>query len=315
MKSWIESFLDAMRAERSASANTCKAYETDLRCFGRFMGRSGGDFYSVTRQDIQDYLVALDRHGLGAATRGRRLSSLRQFYRFLCEEGWCATNPATGLKNPRKPRTLPKVLDESEVRLILKQSEQTGRNSEEIARNSCLVELLYATGMRASELVSLPLAATRGNPRMLLVSGKGSRERLVPLSEPARRKLHNWLTCRERMLDADKGDCASPYLFPSRGKKGHLTREWFYLLLRRIAVGAGIATSRVSPHVLRHAFATHLLANGADLRSIQVMLGHADVSTTEIYTHVANQRLKNLVMNHHPLADGFDETPGQEHEG
>ena len=207
-----------------------------------------------------------------------------------------ADNPALQIKGPGREKSLPKTLSVEEVERLLQAAREHGRSKTDRLRNTCLMELLYATGMRVSELVELPVAATRGDPRMLLVRGKGGKERMVPLSPPARDALAVWLTVRD---DAEE---ASPYLFASRGKSGHLTRHRFYMLIKELAVVAGVSPEKVTPHTLRHAFATHLLANGADLRSIQTLLGHADVSTTEIYTHVLDERLKELVLEHHPLA-------------
>ncbi len=221
-----------------------------------------------------------------------------RLYRFAFEEGWRPDNPAIQIRGPGRQRRLPTTLSESEVERLLEASRRVGRSEEDRIRNTCLLELLYATGMRVSELVGLPLAAARGDPRMLLIRGKGGRERMVPLTDPARAALAHWLA----VLDTAAGK-ASRQLFPSRSKAGHLTRHRFYILVKEIALQAGIDPSRVTPHTLRHAFATHLLAGGADLRSIQTLLGHADVATTEIYTHVLEARLRELVLTHHPLAE------------
>jgi integrase/recombinase XerD len=249
-------------------------------------------------------LIHCDAQGLAKSTRARRLSAIRQLYRFAFDEGWRQDNPAIQITGPGRDQRLPKVLSVEEVDRLLTAAREMGRNREDLVRNTCLMELLYATGMRVSELVSLPVSAARGDPRMLLILGKGGKERMVPLSPPARTALSAWLMLRDKGQDAlrAKGKPASRHLFPSTGKLGHLTRHRFYLLIKDMAVHAGISPAKVTPHTLRHAFATHLLANGADLRAIQTLLGHADVATTEIYTHVLDERLSALVLEHHPLA-------------
>ena len=303
---WIELFLEAARAERGAASNTVMAYESDLSDFREFLVRARSSFEAAQRTHIQNYLRAQDAAGMSASTRSRRMSAIRQLYKFAYEEGWRADNPASRLKGPRKDECLPKLLTEEEVSNLLEVAGKTGRNEDDRVRNSCMLELLYATGMRVSELVSLPLSAVEGNPEMLLIVGKGSKERMVPLSTHARKKLSEWRRTRQRLEDAKsaKGAKKSKFLFPSNGKGGHFDRVRFYLLIKRIAASAGIAAEKVSPHVLRHSFATHLLANGADLIAIQTLLGHADVSSTEIYTHVLDERLKSLVFENHPLATG-----------
>jgi integrase/recombinase XerD len=297
---WIPTFLEALQAERDASENTLKAYARDLGDFAEYLKPTGKGLSSVARTDIECYLIDLDHRGLGTATRARRLSAIRQFYRFAFTEGWREDDPAAQIKGPKRGRHLPSTLSESDVTRLLEAARHTGRTPSERVRNTCLMEVLYATGMRVTELVSLPIASVRGDPRMILIRGKGGRERIVPLSVPARRALIEWL--KER--DADTTGKTSPFLFPSRGKKGHMTRERFFLLIKELAVQAGLSPDGLSPHVLRHAFATHLLANGADLRAIQTLLGHADVATTEIYTHVLEERLRELVLEKHPLARG-----------
>jgi integrase/recombinase XerD len=225
-------------------------------------------------------------------------------YRFAFEEGLRTDNPAIQISGPGQEKRLPKVLSEDEVDRLLDAARNSGRNQQDQLRNTCLMELLYATGMRVSELVSLPISATRGDPRLLLIMGKGGKERLVPLSPPARQALADWLVERDRIDAAaqEKKQPPSRFLFPSRGASGYLTRHRFYLMIKEFSVAGGVDPAKVTPHTLRHAFATHLLANGADLRSIQTMLGHADVATTEIYTHVLEARLSELVLENHPLA-------------
>ncbi|MEQ9693463.1 site-specific tyrosine recombinase XerD [Shimia sp. SDUM112013] len=302
---WISTFLDAQAAEHGAARNTQEAYARDLRDVFEWTAREGRELATLTRADIEAYLVHCEAQGLAKSTRARRLSAIKQLYRFAFEEGWRADNPAIQIKGPGRDQRLPKTLDMVEVDALLQAARQFGRNEADRLRNTCLLELLYATGMRVTELVSLPVSATRGDPRMLLIRGKGNKERMVPLSPPARDALAAWLTQRDTAEDKarlEKGKPASRFLFPSRGKLGHLTRNRFYLLIKDIAVQAGVSPAKVTPHTLRHAFATHLLANGADLRTIQTLLGHADVATTEIYTHVLDERLRELVETHHPLA-------------
>lgn len=303
---WIATFLEAQAAELDAARNTQLAYARDLKDFDNWLTRHNLSLETAARGDVETYLVFCDAQGLARATRARRLSAIRQLYRFAFEEGLRSDNPAIQIKGPGREKSLPKTLSVLEVDRLLEASRQAGRNPADRLRNTCLMELLYATGMRVSELVSLPLAAARGDPRMLLIRGKGGKERMVPLSPPAREALAIWLAARDEAESENraKGLPASRYLFASRGALGHLTRHRFYTLIKEFAVQGGVSPDKVTPHTLRHAFATHLLANGADLRSIQTLLGHADVSTTEIYTHVLDERLKELVLTHHPLATG-----------
>ncbi|HAR83861.1 MULTISPECIES: site-specific tyrosine recombinase XerD [Sulfitobacter] len=301
---WISTFLEAQAAELGAATNTQLAYGRDLKDFDSFLARRALDFVSVGRKDIEAYLIWCDAQGLAKSTRARRLSAIKQLYRFAFEEGWRSDNPAIQIAGPGQDKRLPKVLSEDEVDQLLDAARHSGRNTSDQLRNTCLMELLYATGMRVSELVSLRVSAARGDPRLLLIMGKGGKERLVPLSDPSREALAAWLVQRDKTDEAAqaKGKPASIYLFPSRGSAGYLTRHRFYLLIKEFALTAGVDPSKVTPHTLRHAFATHLLANGADLRAIQTMLGHADVATTEIYTHVLEARLSELVLENHPLA-------------
>ena len=306
MADWIEAFLEALQAERGASANTLSAYATDLGDFRNWLTAQDGRLEEAGRDAIEAYLAHLTDQGLASTTRARRLSAIKQFYRFVYAEGWRTDDPGSGLSGPKRARTLPRTLSEKETGRLLEAATAEARKSARGARLNCLVEMLYASGLRVSELVSLPVASVRGDPRMVLVKGKGGRERMVPLSAPAREALAHWLGFRdasEREV-AEKGKAPSPYLFPSRGKDGHVTRVAFYLALKDLAARAGLDPAGISPHTVRHAFATHLLANGADLRSIQTLLGHADISTTEIYTHVLDARLKALVLEKHPLATG-----------
>ena len=301
---WISTFLEAQAAERDAARNTLLAYGRDLRDFAGWLGRRGLGLCAAGRADIEAYLIACDADGLSRATRGRRLSSIRQLYRFAWGEGWCATDPAVELRGPGRGGRLPETLSEEEVGCLLEAARSHGRTEADRLRATCLLELLYATGMRVSELVALPLAAALGVPEMLLVRGKGGRERMVPLSRPARAALAAWTAHRLSEEDTARtaGRPAQRHLFPSRGKAGHLTRMGVHACLKDLSVAAGLSPARVSPHKLRHAFATHLLAGGADLRVIQTLLGHADISSTEIYTHVLEDRLRRTVLDHHPLA-------------
>jgi integrase/recombinase XerD len=301
---WISAFLASAAAEQDAARNTQLAYGRDLQDFSAYLMAKGAGFQVADRGMVESYLVRCEAEGLSKATRARRLSSIRQLFRFGVEEGWRADNPALRLKGPGTDKTLPKTLTVAEVDRLLEAARDKGRSSADQQRNRCLLELLYATGMRVSELVELPIASVRGDPRMILVRGKGGKERMVPLSSPAREALADWLVTRDGMDAQDKkaGRPQSRFLFPGRGVAGHLTRHHFYVLIKDIAVLAGVDPALVTPHTLRHAFATHLLAGGADLRVIQSLLGHADIATTEIYTHVLDEHLRALVMKHHPLA-------------
>ncbi len=300
----IATFLDAHVAEFNASRNTQMAYGRDLKDFLGWLQGTGSGLLTATRKEIEDYLIHLDASGLARATRARRLAAIRQLYRFAFESGWRSDNPAIRVKGPAPERRLPETLSEDEVDRLLEAARTTGRRDDRL-RNACLMELLYATGSRVSELVSLPVSAVRGDPGMLLVRGKGGKERILPLSGPARLALSAWLRRRDELEKAarsERGVPPSRHLFPSRGRSGHLTRHRFYQLTKDLAAAAGVSPGKVTPHTLRHAFATHLLARGADLRAIQTLLGHSDISTTEIYTHVLEDRLKDLVLERHPLA-------------
>jgi integrase/recombinase XerD len=295
--SWkhLEAFLEMLAAERGAALLTLAAYRNDLRDLARFLGARGEVPEAADAAALHAYLEAAK--ALAPRSLARRISAMRQFYKFLVTDGIRGDDPTAGLDTPALGRPLPKILSEDEIdRLIAAARTWTG---DEGIRLVCLVELLYATGMRISELVTLPLAAAQRDPRFLLISGKGGRERIVPLSEPSRLALTAYLGCRERFLPVSR---PSRWLFPSRGRAGHLTRQRSGQLLKELAVKAGLDPDRLSPHVLRHAFASHLLDRGADLRSVQQMLGHADIATTQIYTHVLTDRLRKLVETAHPLA-------------
>lgn len=296
---WIALYLDAAAAEQGAARNTLLAYGRDLQDAMVSLAKRGG-FAGADRAALEGYIAGLEAEGLAPATRARRLSSLKQLFRFAHEEGWRADNPTLQIVGPAKVRKLPSTLTIEEVDALLNAAQVHGRNAHDRLRNQCLMQILYATGLRVTELVSLPVAALRGDPRMLLVLGKGGKERMVPLSPPAREVITAWLAHLDETQDDDARP--SPFAFPSRGKSGHLTRVRFFTLIKELCVTAGIDPARVTPHTLRHAFATHLLQNGADLRAIQTLLGHADIATTEIYTHILDERLRQLVLEKHPLA-------------
>ena len=304
MLHWTQAFLEAQVAELDAATNTQLAYARDLADFSTWLTARKQHFGTLAQSDIEAYLIDCEADGLAKSTRARRLSAIRQLFRFAFEEGWRSDNPALRIKGPGKDRHLPGTLDLTEVERLINAARVSGEGRDQL-RNTCLMELLYATGMRVTELVSLPVAAARGDPQMLLVRGKGGKERLVPLSTSARSAMADWLAQRDALESAARkasGAPASKYLFPSRGQSGHLTRHRFFMLIKELAVAGGVAPEKVTPHTLRHAFATHLLACGADLRAIQTMLGHADVATTEIYTHVLDDRLRAVVLEHHPMS-------------
>jgi len=307
----IAAFLDMLVAERGVAENTRAAYLRDLRDLARFLKARGRAVEDAGPDDLRDYLDSLAAEGpgrgpAGARTVARRLSAIRQFFRFLVSEAVRESDPSAGLDGPKLGRPLPKVLDEAAVGALIDAA--TARSGPDGIRLLALLETLYATGLRVSELVGLPLAALARDSRALVVRGKGGRERLVPLSEPARAALAAYLAVRDHFIVPGRERRQAAWLFPSRvSASGHLTRQRFAQILKELAVAAEIDPGRVSPHVLRHAFATHLLDHGADLRSVQKMLGHADISTTQIYTHVLDTRLTRLVEDHHPLARDGDE--------
>jgi integrase/recombinase XerD len=284
-------------AERGAAALTRDAYRRDLAHAAAHLAKHDASLERARIEDLRGYVAALGRAELSPRTLARRLSALRQFYRFLVVDGVRRDDPTAGLDGPRLGRPLPKSLAQEDVARLIAAAEQDA--SAEGARLRCLLELLYATGLRISELVCLPLASARPDARVLMVRGKGGKERLVPLGLPARAALADYRGKRGRFLPEGE---TSPWLFPSRSAPGHLTRERVGQLMKELAINAGLDPQRLSPHVLRHAFASHLVDHGADLRSVQEMLGHADIATTQIYTHVETERLKRLVEAHHPLA-------------
>jgi integrase/recombinase XerD len=300
----IELFLDMLSAERGASRNTLAAYARDLTDFSDHVGAARRSIADARTEDIRAYLGTLAKRGLAAASVARRLSAVRQLYRFLYAEGRRKDDPSAIIEGPRRGRTIPKVLSIADVDRLLTQARTGVAETEHLerlrsARLACLLEVLYATGLRVSELVALPVSAAERNARMLTVRGKGGKERLVPLNEAAKAAMGEYLTL---LSDAGRGQ-KSKWLFPSFGQSGHLTRQHFARDLKTLAAAAGLRSDQVSPHVLRHAFASHLLHNGADLRVVQTLLGHADISTTQIYTHVLEERLKSLVRDLHPLGD------------
>jgi integrase/recombinase XerD len=293
----IERFLEMMAAERGASANTLAAYRRDLEAYAE----THGDLRKAGPEDIRAHLADLEAQGLARSSAARKLSAIRQFHRFLHGDGLSTDNPATAIDSPRAARPLPKMIAEGDVekllaaaRLRVEQGE--GKRLLKAWRLLCLIELLYATGLRVSELVGLSLRAATAEKDFILVKGKGGRERLVPVSGASRAALQDYLG-----LLAKSGGGGSKWLFPSSGAAGHLTRQHFALELKALAREAGLAADAISPHVLRHGFASHLLAGGADLRAVQQMLGHADISTTQIYTHIQAERLTEVVETHHPL--------------
>ncbi len=302
----IELFLDMLAAERGAARNTLDAYRRDLADFAAHLGKTRGSLVTARTADVRAYLAGLSQRRLSSASAARRLSAIRQFFRFLQVEGRRRDDPSAIIEGPKRGRALPKVLSIAEVDRLLQAARaaaaQSPHSAHEAARGArlvCLLELLYATGLRVSELVSLPASAASRHVQMLVIRGKGGKERLVPLNEAAKSAIADYLELRAQ---AGLG-AGSQWLFPSFGESGHLTRQHFARELKALGARAGLAAARLSPHVLRHAFASHLLQNGADLRIVQTLLGHADISTTQIYTHVLQERLKSIVRDLHPLAE------------
>jgi len=305
-KDLILIFLEAKTVDTDASENTIKSYNHDLIRYFDWISSRKVQICDVEQSHIELYLVDLKDCGLSIRSRARHLSSIKQFYRFAVEEGWAHTNPALQVSGPGKSKKLPQSVTIEVIEKLLEAAGEEAKNRSLKARNICLMTLLYATGMRVSEMMSLPLDAVKGSPKMVLISGKGSKERLVPISKLARSALKIWITERKILLNGTKTEhhnSNSKYLFPSNSKSGYLTRQWLFKKLKKWATLAGIDQNKVSPHVIRHAFATHLLTNGADLRVIQTLLGHSDLGTTEIYTHVVDEHLKDLVFKHHPLSN------------
>lgn len=294
----IGRFLEMLLAERGAAANTIMAYRRDLEHLGEYLGAGDATLATASEDDLRAYMRALHAAQLAPATAARRRSALRQFFGFLHGERVRQDDPAAGLDAPRRQRSLPKILAQDDVARLFDAA--AGHPGPEGRRLLCLLELIYSGGLRVSELVGLPYPPIEGQARLLVVRGKGAKERLVPLHDAAMAALGAYLEVRSSFLPKEGG--TSRWLFPSRARQGFLTRARFFQMLDALAVEAGLDPAKVSPHVLRHAFATHLLEGGADLRAVQRMLGHADIATTQIYTHVVEDRLKALVAQHHPLS-------------
>ncbi|TAH32754.1 MAG: site-specific tyrosine recombinase XerD [Alphaproteobacteria bacterium] len=293
-----ENFLEMLTVERGVSANTLTAYRTDLESFFTYLANQNKNFRTLSARDVEQYGVAMDKKSqINARSSARKLSCLRQFYKFLLAEKRVAQNPMQTISSPKLPKQLPKYLGEQEIQNLL--SAAFADKTEEGKRLVCLLEILYAAGLRVSELVSLPLSAVVRGQNYVLVRGKGNKERVVPLTPAAQQAIAEYLKIRAVFLPKD---VTSPHLFPSRSTTGYLTRQRFAQLLKELAVAAGLSPSKISPHRVRHAFATHLLEGGADLRALQQMLGHSDISTTQIYTHVVSNRLQQTVKNYHPMA-------------
>ncbi|HWE77922.1 MAG TPA: site-specific tyrosine recombinase XerD [Pseudolabrys sp.] len=311
-QTFIELFLDMLAAERGAGSNTLAAYRNDLEDLSSFLRASGKSVADAATDDLRGFLADLTERGFKASSLARRLSAVRQLYRFLYAEAKRSDDPAAVLEGPKRGRPLPKVLSIAEVDALLKEAQRQAEDETQkpavrlrAMRLLCLLEVVYATGLRVSELVALPAAAARRDQRMLVVRGKGGKERLVPLNQTAKTTMAAWLTLAAEA--GRKGE--SKWLFPSFGEQGHLTRQHFARELKALGATCGIAAARLSPHVLRHAFASHLLHNGADLRIVQTLLGHADISTTQIYTHVLEDRLKTMVRDLHPLGQSGTRNP------
>jgi integrase/recombinase XerD len=300
----LDSFLDMMSAERGASRNTLDAYRRDILDFAASCARWRTNLKQAERRHVHSFLESLAAADLKTSSQARKLSALRRFYAFLYAEGTRGDDPCGAVEAPRLSRPLPKVLSAEETLGLVEAARGESPDEADAIRLLCIVEMLYASGLRVSELVTLPLSSVRVNQRFVHVRGKGGRERLAPLGAAAHDALRSYLALRDVFLprDAKRLSVASRFLFPSRGREGHLTRRRCHQLLKDLAVKAGLDPARLSPHVLRHAFATHLVEGGADLRSVQTMLGHADIATTQIYTHVAGERLKRTVEAAHPLA-------------
>ena len=299
----IESFLDMMSAERGASINTLAAYRRDLLDFSGHRAAKGASANNAVRDDIKAYLAVLSRSGVTGSTQARRLSALRQFFGFLYTEGIRRDDPTDAIEAPKRQRPLPKILSREDMDALTETARVQAEKSAEGLRLLCMVEVLYASGLRVSELVTLPLTAARARDGFLLVKGKGQKERLAPLNRAARETIVNYLDVRTEFLPSgQRRTHADRFLFPSRGAEGHITRRRCHQMLKELAVRANLDPDKLSPHVLRHAFATHLVEGGADLRSVQTMLGHADIATTQIYTHVAKDRLTQVVESAHPLS-------------
>ncbi|MGE0232927.1 MAG: site-specific tyrosine recombinase XerD [Flavobacteriaceae bacterium] len=301
----VEAFLETLAAERGAAVNTLEAYRGDLLDFSGFAARKGRDPVAADTELIRAYLADLDARGFTGTSVARRLSAIRQFFRFLVDDRHREDDPTGVIETPKRGRPLPKILSQEDVDALLAQAAREAQTAEETAvRMLALCELLYATGLRVSELVALPVGAARAAGQVVMVRGKGGRERIVPLTEAARDAITVWEKIRR------ESHPQSRHLFPADGASGHLSRQVFARDLKGLAARAGIDTRRISPHVVRHAFASHLLENGADLRVVQQLLGHADIATTQIYTHVMQERLRAVVETYHPLAGEAEDASG-----
>ena len=303
----LSDYLTAISAERGAARNTVDAYRRDLDHFGHFIVSNGLKMSQLSTSNVKTYLTGLTKNDYSASSRSRRLSAIRQFLKFLVAEGVLDDNPADGIASPKKQKALPKLLSVDEVDRLIETAQQRirgaiGKERYRALRLYCLMELLYATGMRVSELVSLPTTVLKGDRRLLTITGKGGRERQVPLNQAAQAALDQFLQATETEEQISSLKSRKKWLFPANSQEGFLPRQHFARELKELAIESGLDPDRVSPHVLRHAFASHLLDRGADLRAVQKLLGHADISTTEIYTHVLEERLKAVVFEHHPLA-------------
>lgn len=307
---YLELFLEMLSAERGSAANTLDAYRRDLTDFMHFLNNNNVTVVNAEQEQINEYLSHITHTGLSVASKARRLSAIRQFFRFITAEGYRDTNPAANIEGPKRERPLPKTLTIHEVDQLLEVARQRALNAQGTGRLRsrrlyCLLEVLYATGLRATELVALPRSALNGDEHVLTIKGKGGRERLVPLTQKAQGAIYDYLS----ELKNSRTGLEEKWLFPSRGREGHLTRQRLAQELKTLAEDAGLDPKGVSPHVLRHAFASHMLERGMDLKAVQQLLGHADISTTQIYTHVLEERLKQLVQNHHPIASqSYDAT-------
>ncbi|WP_297322422.1 site-specific tyrosine recombinase XerD [uncultured Bartonella sp.] len=301
----IDNFLEMMSAERGCSKNTLEAYRRDLLWAQKELSFLRTTFFATDSKQLTKILSSMQGQGFAATSQARRLSTLRQFFQFLYAEGFRQDDPSGNIDTPRKKVNLPKIINEKQVTRLLEIAEENAERCDlspaeqkKNLRLHTIIELLYATGLRISELVSLPVRIARGNPNFLLVRGKGAKERMVPLSGKAREALAKWLKLRDKTVDG-----ASPYLFPAHADQGYIARQVVARELKLLAIAAGISAHNISPHVIRHAFASHLLQHGADLRVVQQLLGHANISTTQIYTHVLEEKLQSLVNEHHPLAE------------
>ena len=292
----IEMFIESHIAEKNIQLNTVLAYKRDLLQFQGFMKNTA--IWKAKMQDIEQFLLILSKNRASKATLRRKLSAIKQYLSFAKSENWIELNPALKITGPKKELTLPKVLSEPDVEKLILASYSYGKNKFEISKSAAMLELLYCTGMRVTELVSLLAKPFSVNPQFILIKGKGNKERIVPISGQAKKAVKDWLLQKEKSSKTKK----SKFLFPANSNSGHISREVFFRMLKKIAAHADLDANQISPHSIRHAFATHLLNNGADLRVIQSILGHSDLSTTEIYTHLAGSELKKLIELKHPLS-------------